>query len=82
MPEGDPKVTESKTRMKNTPKPISKKTRVAVVKLTPEQYELIEQRASECGVRVGHWMRSILMQVANRPAKGYLKIREPNGALS
>jgi hypothetical protein len=54
------------------------KSRVASVKLTPEQYALIEQRAEQCGVRTGAWMRSILVQAAtNKAKKGGVRVREP-----
>lgn len=57
------------------------KTKIAAVKLTPAQYKAIEQRAEQCGVRVSVWMRSILLQAANRQAsEGYIRIREPDGA--
>jgi len=57
------------------------KTKIASVKLTPEQYKAIEQRAERCGVRLSVWMRSILLQAASRnSSEGYLRIREPDGA--
>lgn len=60
---------------------VSIKTKVASIKFTPEQYGEIEKRAEGCGVRVSTWMRSILLQVANqKPRKGHLRIREPDGA--
>jgi len=59
---------------------VQHKTKIAAFKLTPEQYKLIDQRAKQCGVRTSVWMRSILLQAANRqPSEGYLRIREPNG---
>jgi len=59
------------------------KTKVKNVKFTPEQYRLIEQRAERCKVSVSVWMRSILLQVATRPAReGYHRVREPDGALT
>ena len=58
-------------------------TKAATIKLRPEQHRLIEQRAKRCGVRVGYWMRSILLQAAQsaakQPSDGYLRIREPDG---
>jgi predicted DNA binding CopG/RHH family protein len=52
-------------------------------KVTPEQYKAIEQRAAHNGMRLGTWMRSILLQAASqKPRKGYLRIREPDGATS
>lgn len=57
------------------------KTKIAAVKLTPEQYRGLEQRAEHCGVRLSAWMRSILLQAASqKPHKGHLRIREPDGA--
>jgi hypothetical protein len=57
------------------------KTRSATVKLTPEQYKLVEQRAEKCQMSVSAWMRSILAQAAYRPANnGHITIREPDGA--
>jgi uncharacterized protein (DUF1778 family) len=65
------------------------KTKAAAIRLTPDQYQLIEQRAERCKVSVSVWMRSILMQAASRSSRdesgahdGYLRIREPNGDLS
>ena len=60
---------------------VQPKTKVATLKLTPEQHKLIDQRAKRCGVRMSVWMRSILLQAASRNAsEGYLRIREPDGA--
>lgn len=57
------------------------KTKQTAIKFAPDQYRLLEQRAAHCGVRVSVWMRSILMQAATqKPRKGYLHIREPDGA--
>jgi uncharacterized protein (DUF1778 family) len=62
--------------------PIQPKTKVATIKLTPDQHKLIDQRAKRCGVRMSVWMRSILLQAASRNAsEGYLRIREPDGAV-
>lgn len=59
------------------------KNKIASVKLTPEQYKTIQQRAEKCGVRLSSWMRSILLQAASRnPSEGYLRIREPDGTTS
>lgn len=61
---------------------VAAKTQVASCKLAPEQYALIKGRAEEQGIRVGVWMRSILLQAANAPRNGsFIKIREPNGSL-
>jgi hypothetical protein len=73
------KANDGKTSMNRVPL----KTRVAGVKLTSEQYRVIEQRAERCKVSVSVWMRSVLMQAASRPAKnGYLRIHEPDGAMT
>jgi hypothetical protein len=59
---------------------VQTKTKVASLKLTPDQHKQIDLRAKQCGVRMSVWMRSILLQAANRQAsEGYLRIREPNG---
>jgi hypothetical protein len=56
------------------------KTKATTVKLTPDQYRLVDQRAKRCGLRLAQWMRSILIQAATRrPDAGYLRIREPDG---
>lgn len=60
---------------------ISHKTKVATLKLTPEQHKLIDQRAKRCGVRTSVWMRHILVQAASLKAQdGFIHIREPDGA--
>jgi hypothetical protein len=60
---------------------ISLKTRQTAIKFTPEQYRLLELRAARSGTRVSVWMRSILVQAATlKPHKGYLRIRDPDGA--
>jgi hypothetical protein len=60
---------------------IQPKTKATSLKFTPEQHRLIEQRARQCGVRMGVWMRSILLQAATKQSsEGYLRIREPDGA--
>jgi hypothetical protein len=57
------------------------KTRTVGFKLTAEQYRDLEQRAAHSGLRLGTWMRSILLQAASQKSrKGYLRIREPDGA--
>jgi hypothetical protein len=57
------------------------KTKTASMKLTPEQYKLIDQRAKQRGIRMSTWMRSILLQAATSKyaQEGYLRIREPDG---
>ena len=65
---------------------VPSKTKVATIKLTPDQHKLIDQRAKRCGVRMSVWMRSILLQAASaaptRVGRGEatLHIREPDGA--
>jgi mobilization protein NikA len=62
-------------------KTIQAKSKSTAVKFTPDQYRAIQQRAERSGLRVGVWMRSVLLQAANSKAdKGYLRIREPDGA--
>lgn len=57
------------------------KTKQTALRMTLEQYRMLELRAEHCGVRLGPWMRSILLQAATQKArKGYLRIREPDGA--
>jgi hypothetical protein len=64
-------------------KAIPAKTRIAAFKLTPEQYATVEARAEERGMRVGTWMRSIVLQAASAPRNGrYIRLHEPNGAIS
>jgi hypothetical protein len=56
-----------------------KKTRFLAVKVSPTQYEALQQRADHSGMRLATWMRSIVLQAANqKPRKGHLRIREPN----
>jgi len=56
------------------------KTKQTAIRFAPEQYRLLEQRAEHCGLRLNVWMRSILVQAATqKPRKGYLHIREPDG---
>jgi predicted DNA binding CopG/RHH family protein len=57
------------------------KTKQTAFKLTPEQFRVLQQRAAHSGVPLSTWMRSILTQAANqKPRKGILRIREPDGA--
>ena len=59
---------------------VQSKTKMLTVKVTPEQYRIVTQRAEQCEVRRGTWIRSILLQAATSKAdKGYLRIREPEG---
>ena len=61
---------------------IPAKTRIAAFKLTPEQYATVEERAEARGMRVGTWIRSIVLQAATAPRNGrYLRIHEPNGTV-
>ncbi len=65
--------------MKSPPSP---KTKMVMLRFSPEQYAQIAGRAEKCKVRPATWMRIILAQVANRPETGYLRIREPNGDMT
>lgn len=62
---------------------VTLKSKAVGFKVTPEQYQALEQRAALCGVPLGFWMRSILLQAAaQKPHKGHLRIREPDGAVT
>ena len=64
-------------------KAIASKTRPVAFKVTPEQYALISERAEQRGVKLGYWIRSIVMQAANSPKNGrHIRIYEPNGTTS
>lgn len=57
------------------------KTVVSTFRTTPEQSRAMAERAAGSGVKLGTWVRSILVQAASqKPRKGYLRIREPDGA--
>ena len=65
-------------------KRVSAKTRRATIKFTPEQLQLINDRARTRGVKTTVWMRAILLQAATSQSgaeggRGYIRIREPNG---
>jgi hypothetical protein len=63
----------------------SAKTKFVGIKFTAEQYRMIEQRAERCKVSKSAWMRAVLLQAADRSATskpGYVRIREPDGALT
>lgn len=65
-------------------KRISAKTQRATVKLTPDQLQLIHDRARLRGVKTAVWMRSILLQAAKSQSsaeggRGYIRIKEPSG---
>ena len=52
------------------------------VRVTAKQAQLIEQRAKRCGVPTRVWMRTILLQAAQRqPSEGFLRIKEPDGSI-
>ena len=56
------------------------KTRKMSFKVTPDPCRAIEQRAESRGLRVGTWMRLILLQAASKPAhEGYIRVHEPKG---
>lgn len=62
-------------------KAVSTKTKVAAFKVTPEQYETIEERAAQSGMHTAAWMRTIVLQAATTPRTGrIIKINEPDGA--
>lgn len=64
-----------------TPVRVPAKTRAVGFKVTPEQHREMADRARHSGAHLGSWMRSILLQaVAQKPRKGHLRIREPDGA--
>jgi len=57
------------------------KTKTTTIKLTLDQHKLIVKKAKQCGVRLGPWIRSIILQAAVREvSEGYMRIREPNGS--
>lgn len=59
---------------------IQVKTKAIGFKVTPDQHRTLEQRAARNGMHLGAWMRSVLLQAATqKPHKGCLRIREPNG---
>lgn len=56
------------------------KTLFTGCKVDPEQYQVLKQRAAHSKMPLSTWMRSILIQAATqKPRKGYLRIREPDG---
>jgi hypothetical protein len=57
------------------------KTKAVGFKVTPQQHQALEQRATRCGVPLGFWIRSILLQAIAQPVGKHLKIREPDGGL-
>lgn len=62
-------------------KKVPVKTVNAGFKVAPEQHRAIAERAAHSGSHMSAWMRSILLQAVNqKPRKGYLRIREPDGA--
>lgn len=70
------KVNEGKPRL-------PAKTRMAGIKLTPEQHRVIEARAERAKMSVSAWMRSVSLQAASRPSNdGYIRIREPDGTMT
>ena len=50
------------------------------MKLTPEQYSLLESRAGECQVKVAYYIRSIIVQVVRTASEGRIRVREPDGS--
>lgn len=58
------------------------KTKTVTLKVDPEQYVMLTERAEQCKLSVSAWMRIVLTQAASRPAQnGYLRIHEPNGRM-
>lgn len=56
------------------------KTETLTFKVTREQCRALEERAANNNLPLGTWMRQLLLQAASqKPRKGYLHIREPNG---
>lgn len=69
--------------VKGKSKAVPVKRRSVAFKLTEEQYELISSRAEQRGVRLGFWMRGILLQAAKTPIdEELLQIQEPSGVTS
>lgn len=79
MPKGMRKADE---RTKASAK-VSVRTSRITLRFTPDQYQLIAQRAEQRRVRLATWMRYILLQAATRQTdKGFLRIREPDGGMT
>ena len=51
------------------------------VKLTPEQFKILDAKSRKCGMRMAAWMRAIVCHAATRQPDmdGYIRIREPDG---
>lgn len=63
---------------------VNAKTRRVMIKVTPEQYRIITDRARSRGLPAAVWMRAILLLAATSQAgaeggRGYVRIREPSG---
>jgi predicted DNA binding CopG/RHH family protein len=60
---------------------VKAKTKAVTVKLTSEQYRLVERRALDRDLPLGVWIRQIITHAATREPDmdGYLRIREPDG---
>jgi len=59
------------------------KTVVVTLRMSPKQLRLIQERAKKRGVKLRQWMRSILLQVAERQSsERYVRIKEPDGITS
>ena len=63
---------------------VSAKTQRATIKFTPEQHQMIRDRARSKGVKATVWMRSVLLQAAVSTStaeggRGYIRIKEPSG---
>jgi hypothetical protein len=71
---------DSGARSIGKPPHIAVKTKVVGVRMTIEQFRLIDQRAKRRGMSTAAWLRSIATQAARSNAsEGYLRIREPDG---
>lgn len=89
MPDGPPagfpsKSTMSQLALDRKKKRVSAKTRRATIKFTPDQHQLIRERARSRGVKPTVWMRSILLSAATSQSaaeggRGYIRIKEPTG---
>ena len=76
-------MAKSKTKTKAKTKVVPAKTRTAAFKITPAQHAMITERAARRGMRVGPWMRQVVLQAADAPTNGqFIRIYEPKGATS
>lgn len=74
-------MAKSRSKKKKKTKGVPAKTKIAAFKITPKQYVMIRERAERRGVKVGPWMRAVVLQAANAPTSGtFIRIYEPSGA--